>query len=1084
MSQAENLLDSLTEDDVTPYTAEPQTEGYIVIGRDRFITVPESLKRIAVQDDNNIETVTFECPRYWDENDLSEMQIFINYRRPDDVTGSYIAKNVKPQGDMIYFDWTIESHVTEFKGQLDFLVCAKATDEEGLETLHWNSELNRDMYISEGLEVEGEVVTQNPAIITQLLTRMDEVEAMAVKEEALKQHVANATAAVARAEAAVATATDKAEDMSALFEKFERVESVNRLNGNLTDGWISADGTENLDGPDEVYSYTYRFTNYIPVNEGEVITLQVTPHDRILERFIGSMDYVAAYDADMTILPSLGFDTPRPQYTVPAGVAYIRVSSIYLRDDYYFDRAVVASETVIPYEEYVDPGYGELKPENVMTTTSQLGNAIKGSVRGEFVKIDDISPAMHNIDCWVHGKNLFDGVLNKGILRSSSFEVDMTDSEVYRTIKMHVPKPGVYTVSFSKPVYIARLVKDRSYVVTSGYSNVSNYTFTVKTAEDVGITFRDAVSSDTLWDDTNTVHIEQGSIPTEYEPYIDPTTIIVTKFGKNLFDVSKKATTETVNGVTITRIGDQIKLNGTLTTDSNLFNSSFYLFGGLGNKYTLSYVHDGGVISGGMSSICVGAKDTTDSTSSRQSWLNITMKNENDSFTNTLSCPYIKDFWFYVKAGTKFEDYRIRIQLEVGDTATEYETAKSEVYRPNGNGLVNVLSESNIVTIFTNYSRSVVECEYNRDTGKAIDNTVKEYTNTTFANALEGSKTGEAIALTDVSPVEHVTDVKVRSKNLIPFPYANTTVTRDGITFTVNDDRSVTVNGTATSATTFVISNATSGLKLEHGVTYTLSGKGGNISVAMAYKIADGTYKYQTTDGSVTWDDSYTFVHIYYSIPNGSTFDGLVLPAPQFERGTVATDYVPYVPDISAVKVKKYGKNLYSHDSTLTHTKNTTMSVEVSEGKTYTASAILATEEGLTGRIRWRYTLNGADAYTQDGIFTYSGKSSSTLTVPSGATNVSVLFQVGGGTGERTWTNIQVEVGDTATEYEPYVEPVEYSVSEDGTVEGMTSIYPTTTLITDTEGAVIDCKYNRDANKVIADLESKIDTLLATIAAG
>ena len=55
------------------------SEEHIIIGRDRYITVPEGLKRIAVQYDHNVETVTFDCPRYWDEHDLSTMNIYINY---------------------------------------------------------------------------------------------------------------------------------------------------------------------------------------------------------------------------------------------------------------------------------------------------------------------------------------------------------------------------------------------------------------------------------------------------------------------------------------------------------------------------------------------------------------------------------------------------------------------------------------------------------------------------------------------------------------------------------------------------------------------------------------------------------------------------------------------------------------------------------------------------------------------------------------------------------------------------------------------------------------------------------------------
>ncbi len=65
--------------------------------------------------------------------------------------------------------------------------------------------------------------------------------------------------------------------------------------------------------------------------------------------------------------------------------------------------------------------------------------------------------------------------------------------------------------------------------------------------------------------------------------------------------------------------------------------------------------------------------------------------------------------------------------------------------------------------------------------------------------------------------------------------------------------------------------------------------------------------------------------------------------------------------------------------------------------------------------------------------------------------------------------NIQISF-DGDTEYEPYIESTVYDVSADGTVEGVKSIYPNTTLYTDTEGVVIDCTYYQDGKKVKENL--------------
>lgn len=185
MSRADELLDAVSDEGIALYTADPTTEAHIVVDSNRFITVPEELRRIAVQFDNNMETVTFDCPRYWDGIDMSKMKVYINYLTNSNVRGMYWADKVTvdPQDDTImHFDWLITRNVTLVKGPISFLVCIRDVDEEGNESNHWNSELNQEMYVSEGLECEESILEQYPDIITQLLTRMDYVEEIATPE--------------------------------------------------------------------------------------------------------------------------------------------------------------------------------------------------------------------------------------------------------------------------------------------------------------------------------------------------------------------------------------------------------------------------------------------------------------------------------------------------------------------------------------------------------------------------------------------------------------------------------------------------------------------------------------------------------------------------------------------------------------------------------------------------------------------------------------------------------------------------------------------------------------------------------------
>lgn len=171
MSQADELLESITSESTEP--------GNIVIGDDRFIIVPESLKRIAVQYDHNIETVTFDCPRYIDGHDVSTMQIYVNYIRADGVRGSHLCTNVvvdEMDSEIIHFDWTVSGHVTYVDGHISFMVCIKEIDLEGNELVHWNSEINTDMYVSPGIKHLDMTMAKYPDVIAQLIDRVEALE--------------------------------------------------------------------------------------------------------------------------------------------------------------------------------------------------------------------------------------------------------------------------------------------------------------------------------------------------------------------------------------------------------------------------------------------------------------------------------------------------------------------------------------------------------------------------------------------------------------------------------------------------------------------------------------------------------------------------------------------------------------------------------------------------------------------------------------------------------------------------------------------------------------------------------------------
>ena len=133
--------------------------------------------------------------------------------------------------------------------------------------------------------------------------------------------------------------------------------------------------------------------------------------------------------------------------------------------------------------------------------------------------------------------------------------------------------------------------------------------------------------------------------------------------------------------------------------------------------------------------------------------------------------------------------------------------------------------------------------------------------------------------------------VKSCGKNLLRYPYKKPTNTVNGITFTDNGDGSITVNGTATSQTQYLIIGSADNFILPAG-TYTVSGSPNQstndcriqTSVAQVY---GGNTKTFNADGKSNF-----FINI--TVNNGATVDNLVFK-PQLEIGTTPTAYEPYI---------------------------------------------------------------------------------------------------------------------------------------------------------------------------------------------
>ena len=182
MSLAENLLNSLETTNSTSSYSALNEEPHIVVGADRNIIVPQSLRKIAVTGDTGVETVTFDCVRYWDGNDLSTFAIYLNYVLPDRSIGTYIPKSITANDgeDVFHFDWEINRYMTKSNGTIAFSITAIKTKlNESGETVvdkQWGSFPNTECSIVDGIDIanvpDNEETEDILAQITEILEKI------------------------------------------------------------------------------------------------------------------------------------------------------------------------------------------------------------------------------------------------------------------------------------------------------------------------------------------------------------------------------------------------------------------------------------------------------------------------------------------------------------------------------------------------------------------------------------------------------------------------------------------------------------------------------------------------------------------------------------------------------------------------------------------------------------------------------------------------------------------------------------------------------------------------------------------------
>ena len=320
-----------------------------------------------------------------------------------------------------------------------------------------------------------------------------------------------------------------------------------------------------------------------------------------------------------------------------------------------------------------------------------------------------------------------------------------------------------------------------------------------------------------------------------------------------------------------------------------------------------------------------------------------------------------------------------------------------------------------------------------------------------FANALKGSASGEkAVAVSGVSPIEHELAIKVKKTERLSTSVAQSQAFTRGSEIEFLEPITVEAYTELQISCDFRTDNETpiyimvlNANNMSLGSREIAPNK--TINTTLTVYDTSGANNYEISKLVIASETSGTVLHFIVSA------DAIVSP--------------------KGVTISRYGKNLfgltkaYVEENPLVNNRTYKVDLKLLPNTTYTLSSDVPMANPTTANIWF-----GGGSTTTDGV--WKGQTRSRISSSDGVIQMHFLKE-----NLDTIFNdyyIQLELGGSATAYEPYTKPDTATAGAEGKVEGLTSVSPNMTLVSDTNGVVIDLAYNRDINKAFAELQQAI----------
>lgn len=133
----------------------------------RIIAIPEKGVVAGVEGDLNVNIARFTMVRYYHGRDLSKLSIRINYRNANGQINYYNVSDAAVSGDSIVFSWEYAADVTQYKGNVQFVVYLFSATNAVLKQRFFTT--LGTLEVLEGLEVDSSIpVSEQTDILLHL----------------------------------------------------------------------------------------------------------------------------------------------------------------------------------------------------------------------------------------------------------------------------------------------------------------------------------------------------------------------------------------------------------------------------------------------------------------------------------------------------------------------------------------------------------------------------------------------------------------------------------------------------------------------------------------------------------------------------------------------------------------------------------------------------------------------------------------------------------------------------------------------------------------------------------------------------